>query len=179
MIIFGVDPGTAITGYGVINVQGNAVKWIDSGIVKTDSSHSLPERLCTIYECLFEKIKFYTPDRVCVEMAFYAKNVHTTLILGHTRGVIMLAARKSGAHVVEYSPREIKKAVAGNGNAAKDQVKYMVNMLLSIPKKHEYNDAYDALAIALCDFHNVGYQTVLKKSPEKKCYRTKKVTVYK
>lgn len=163
MIIFGIDPGTAITGYGVIEVRNNSVTWIDSGVITTSASAKLPARLQQIYDALYGKLEKYNPGRVCIEEAFYGKNVHTTLVLGHARGVAMLAAVKTGAQVLEYSPREIKKALTGNGAAAKEQVAYMVKMLLSPPCEHSHTDAYDALAIALCDFQSVKFSSVLGK----------------
>ena len=161
MIIFGIDPGTAITGFGVIRTSGNSVAWVDSGVIKTDKAGRLADKLATIYDGLTEKIRQHAPARVCVEQAFYAKNVHTTLILGHARGVAMLAAKKAGAEVAEYSPREIKKSVVGNGNAAKEQVEYMIKALLAIPKNCDQADAYDALAVALCDFQNYRYRAAM------------------
>jgi crossover junction endodeoxyribonuclease RuvC len=153
MIIFGIDPGTAVTGYGVIKTTNNSVSWVDSGVITTDTAEKLPVRLEMIYDRLFEKIRQHKPQRVCIEEAFYGKNVHTTLVLGHARGVAMLAAQKTGAQIVEYSPREVKKAITGNGNATKDQIAYMVRMILSPPVEHSHHDAYDALAIAIGDFH--------------------------
>ncbi|HMD69598.1 MAG TPA: crossover junction endodeoxyribonuclease RuvC, partial [Chitinivibrionales bacterium] len=95
-----------------------------------------------------------------IEEAFYAKNVHTTLVLGQARGVALLAAQQSGAEVAEYSPREIKKLVTGNGNAAKNQVEYMVKMLLRVPQAQCHADAFDALAAALCDFRSRAARTL-------------------
>ncbi len=161
MIIFGIDPGTAATGYGVIRVVNNTVSWVDSGVVTTGCAQDLSKRLEIIYEALWQKMAEHSPDRVCIEQAFYAKNVHTTLILGHARGVAMLAASKSGASVHEYSPREIKKTVTGSGNAAKEQVQYMVKMLISPPREHLKSDAYDALAIAICDFQCSKHRTMV------------------
>ncbi|MFP4163260.1 MAG: crossover junction endodeoxyribonuclease RuvC [Chitinispirillaceae bacterium] len=154
MIIFGIDPGTAATGYGVIRVIDNSISWIDSGVIVTNPSTPLCDRLNSIYDGLSQKMLQFLPQRVCIEEAFYGKNVRTTLVLGHARGVAMLAAAKYGAQVSEYTPREIKKTVTGNGNAAKDQVMYMIKMLLSPPCSHTRSDAYDALAIAVCDFHH-------------------------
>lgn len=156
MLIFGIDPGTAVTGFGVIRVKNNSVSWVDSGVITTSGKLPLAERLEVIYDSLQEKLHQHNPQRVCIEEAFYGKNVHTTLVLGHARGVTMLAAMKVGSVVAEYSPREIKKSITGNGNASKDQVSYMVKMLLSPPVAHEHADAYDALALALCDFHTAG-----------------------
>ncbi|MBN2188202.1 MAG: crossover junction endodeoxyribonuclease RuvC [Chitinispirillaceae bacterium] len=161
MIILGIDPGTAITGYGVIEVKNNSVAWRDCGIIETEPRAPLPERLATIHSAIEQRLAKYNPERVAIEQAFYAKNVHTTLMLGHARGVLMLAAQKSGAHIAEYSPREIKKAVTGNGSAEKSQVEYMVRMLLSPPADAMPSDAYDALAAALCDFYHAGARSIV------------------
>ena len=134
----------------------NSVKWVDSGVICTGSDSPLADRLKIIYDGLFAKMEEHTPGRVSIEQAFYAKNVHTTLLLGHARGVAMLAAKKNGALITEFSPREIKKSVTGNGNATKEQVAYMIKVLLSPPKDHEKTDAYDALAVAMCDFYHKG-----------------------
>jgi crossover junction endodeoxyribonuclease RuvC len=175
MIFFGVDPGTNATGYGVIDVRDNTVRWKDSGVIVPSARTSLPEKLETIYNRLLEKMQEHGPNCVCVEQAFYAKNVHTTLILGHARGVALLAARKCGAAVAEFSPLEIKKAVVGNGHATKDQVLYMINALLSPTATHERLDAYDALAAALCAYYHHGnteLAAALSQAP-----RTRKVRI--
>ena len=161
MIILGIDPGTAITGYGVIETKNNSVMWKDCGVFATKAGTPLAERLLTIYSAVEKCLVRYKPERVAIEQAFYAKNVHTTLILGHARGVLMLAAQKSGALLAEYSPREIKKAVTGNGSAEKSQVEYMVRMILSPPADSMPSDAYDALAAALCDFYHAGTRTII------------------
>jgi crossover junction endodeoxyribonuclease RuvC len=161
MIIFGIDPGTAITGYGVIETRNNTVSFVDCGFIQTDAGTPLAERLAAIYSAIERCLVRYTPERVAIEQAFYAKNVHTTLVLGHARGVLMLAAQKAGAKVAEYSPREIKKAVTGNGSAEKSQVEYMVRMLLSPRVSSLRGDAYDALAVALCDFYRAGERAIV------------------
>jgi crossover junction endodeoxyribonuclease RuvC len=161
MTILGIDPGTAVTGYGVVKAAGNTVSWVDCGVIATVASMPLYRRLKTIYEGVRAKIEAHSPDRVSIEEAFYGKNVQTTLVLGHARGVIMLAAAQSGCEISEYSPREIKKSVTGNGNAAKEQVEYMVKMLLKPPVDGMKQDAYDALAAAVCDFHNIGRASIL------------------
>jgi crossover junction endodeoxyribonuclease RuvC len=162
MIIVGIDPGTAVTGFGVIEAKNNAVSWIGCAVITTPPAASLPERLARIYDEAVRLLDRYAPQRVAIEEAFYAKNVHTTLVLGHARGVVMLAAQKKGAEIAEYSPREIKKATTGNGNAAKEQVAYMVKMLLSPPARFERSDAYDALAVALCDFYHAGTRAAIR-----------------
>jgi crossover junction endodeoxyribonuclease RuvC len=163
MIIFGIDPGTSITGFGVIRVENNSIAWIDSGVIRTDSRGELSDKLLTIYDGLTEKMSVHRPDRVCVEQAFYAKNVHTTLILGHARGVALLAAKKVKAAVAEYSPREIKKSVVGNGNAVKEQVAYMVKAMLAVPEQKSQADACDALAAAICDFQHYKHAITLSR----------------
>jgi crossover junction endodeoxyribonuclease RuvC len=160
MIILGIDPGTAVTGYGVIETKNNSVMWKDCGTIETEAGAPLAERLLTIHSAIEQCLGRYKPGRVAIEQAFYAKNVHTTLMLGHARGVLMLAAQKSGAQIAEYSPREIKKAVTGNGSAEKSQVEYMVRMLLSPPAASMPSDAYDALAAALCDFYHAGARSI-------------------
>ena len=162
MIILGIDPGTAATGYGVIRVVNNTVSWVDSGVIVSDSSMPLSERLLRIYEGIRQKLTEHEPHRVCIEEAFYAKNVHTTLVLGHARGVAMLAAAQAGCEGSEYSPREIKKSVTGSGNAQKEQVEYMVKMILNPPCGKMRQDAYDALAVAMCDFYNMGRAALTK-----------------
>jgi crossover junction endodeoxyribonuclease RuvC len=156
MVIFGIDPGSVATGYGVIRTQGNSVFCLDAGAIVTKADAQLADRLTLIYDGLLSKLREFSPQQVCVEQAFYGKNVHTTLVLGHARGVALLAARKACASIVEFSPREIKKSVVGNGNAAKEQVEYMVKTLLSIRESKMRSDAFDALAAALCGFFNAG-----------------------
>jgi crossover junction endodeoxyribonuclease RuvC len=161
-IYFGVDPGTATTGYGVIRTENNTVRWIDSGTISPRAA-ALDEKLEQIYDALIVKLQGVGPGFICVEQAFYAKNVRTTLILGHARGVILLAGRKCGWEVMEYSPREIKKAVVGNGNATKDQVGFMIRTLLSPPADKRQTDACDALAAAMCGFYHCRSAATLAK----------------
>jgi len=154
VIFFGVDPGTQVTGYGIIRSRENTMYYEDAGVITTPPKAPLSEKLECIYDGLLHKMKEYSPECVSVEQAFYAKNVNTTLVLGHARGVALLAAKKSGAQVVEFTPREIKKAVVGNGNAAKSQVSYMVKTILRLPDTEIKTDMYDALAAAICAFNN-------------------------
>jgi crossover junction endodeoxyribonuclease RuvC len=158
MIIIGIDPGTSNTGYGVIEVAGNRVSYVDCGVIHISDKLAMPEKLVCIYDGLTGLMRKHGPGRVSIEEAFYAKNVHTTLVLGQARGVALLAAMQSGADVAEYSPREIKKTMTGNGNAAKNQVEYMVKMLVRAPAAEHHADAFDALAAALCDFRYQAFQ---------------------
>jgi len=163
MVIAGIDPGSNVTGYGVIRVDGNRVRWVDSGAIRTSARDRLPGKLATIFDGLTELMARHAPQWVCIEEAFYAKNVHTTLVLGHARGVAMLAAQRAGASIAEYSPRAIKQAVVGKGGAGKEQVAYMVRVILSPPKGRDQADACDALAAALCGFNSLRAERLLER----------------
>ncbi len=149
MRLLGVDPGSHVTGYGVIDCEPRVCA-VDYGCIRPSAKASFPKRLAEIYDQLAELIVRHQIDAVCVEEAFYAKNVKTTLILGHARGVILLAAENARRAISEYSPREIKKSVTGNGAASKEQVQFMVQQILSLKKPVEPLDSADALAVALC-----------------------------
>lgn len=150
MRILGVDPGTLVTGFGVIDFEGGALTLVEYGVVKMKPAMSLPIRLRTIYNGLVDIIERTAPDEFAIESAFYSKNVQSTLKLGHARGVSMLAAVLHEIPTSEYTPREVKLAVTGNGGATKEQVEYMVVAMLKMKTQGEPLDATDALAIAIC-----------------------------
>ncbi len=150
MRILGVDPGTLITGYGVIECEPRSMALVDYGTIRMKPSWTLPKRLEEIHTRLIAVIEQTMPDEFAIESAFYARNVQSTLKLGHARGVAILAAVLRQIPTAEYAPREIKKAVTGNGGATKDQVEYMVMRLLRMTEQHQTQDATDALAIAIC-----------------------------
>ncbi|MAT38069.1 MAG: crossover junction endodeoxyribonuclease RuvC [Ectothiorhodospiraceae bacterium] len=150
MIILGVDPGSRRTGYGVIACRGNSFSRIDSGTIMLESFKTLPERLHALHQRLDELIREHTPDAFSLETAFYNKNVQSTLKLGHVRGVAMLCAAQHGLDIYEYSPREVKRAVTGNGGAAKQQIEYMVKNLLAFEGEFAHDDEADGIALALC-----------------------------
>jgi crossover junction endodeoxyribonuclease RuvC len=150
MVILGVDPGSLITGFGVIEVERQKYSVLTYGVVKNLDSHSMPLRLKKIYECLCRVISRYHPDEFAIETAFYGKNAQSTLKIGHARGVSILAAVTHEIPTTEYSPREIKKAVTGNGAASKQQVRYMVKSRLGLREAPKLFDASDALAVTLC-----------------------------
>ncbi len=152
MIILGVDPGTLATGYGVISVEGSAVTVLEFGVILNRSERSMPVRLKEIYAKLCDVIDRYHPDEFAIETAFYGKNAQSALKLGHARGVSILAAVNHEIPTSEYSPREVKKAVVGNGGASKDQVQYMIKSLLHLRETPKLFDATDALAVALCHY---------------------------
>jgi crossover junction endodeoxyribonuclease RuvC len=154
MLVLGVDPGTAVTGYGVVARGGDgAVSLLECGVIRTDSRAPLPERLKEIYLGIGEVLSRHAVDAVAVEGVFYAKNVRTTVVLGHARGAILLAATLKGLPVAEYAPAEVKNAIAGTGRATKEQIQFMVQRLLRLKSPPRPADAADAVAIALTHCH--------------------------
>ena len=154
MIVLGIDPGSRVTGFGFIEVFENHERLIRHGIIRvnTDDNHQL--RLMTIYSELQTLITEHLPDFCAVEMPVYGNNPQSMLKLGRVQAAAMLAALSHEIPVVEYTPKEVKKAVTGNGNATKDQVRYMVKSVLQIADEQELRlDASDALAVGLCYAH--------------------------
>jgi crossover junction endodeoxyribonuclease RuvC len=157
VIVLGVDPGAATTGYGVVARAGDgAVSLLECGVVRTLPSTPLPERLREIYDGLGEVLARHDVDAMAVEGVFFAKNARTTVILGHARGAVLLAATLRRLPVFEYAPAEIKSAVAGTGRATKEQVQFMVQRLLRLRAAPSPADAADGVAVALCHC-TVGY----------------------
>ena len=150
MRIIGIDPGTTITGIGIIEHSDEKIYLIHSEAINLNSKDSLPVRLKKIYDECLDCIKKFKPDQFAIETAFYGKNIQSTLKLGQARGVAIIAALNSNLNISEYSPREIKKSVTGNGASSKEQVQYMVKSILSIREKVLTVDSSDALAVALC-----------------------------
>lgn len=150
MIVLGIDPGTASTGYGVVRGDGlHAVSLIECGVIRTRPSDPLALRLREIFDGLTELIGRHRPDALSVEDVFYAKNVRTTVVLGHARGVVLLAGEQAGLEIRELPPAEIKKAVVGRGAASKEQVQFMLTKLLRLKTVPQPNDAADGIAAAL------------------------------
>jgi len=150
MIILGIDPGTAIVGYGILEVNGNRLRALDYGCIKTDANLTFPERIKTIYDSLVELINRYKPTDLAVEELFFNKNVKTAILVGQARGVEILAAVNMGLDVFEYTPLQVKQAVVGYGRAEKEQVQEMVRILLNLKEKPKPDDVADALAVAIC-----------------------------
>lgn len=150
MIIIGIDPGTIVTGYGIIKDTGTSIHRVANGTIKIPNSTSLPQKLELIYNELMKIIKRNKPDEFAIETAFYGKNVQSAMKIGYARGVAILAAISSKLPVSEYSPRQIKKAVVGKGSASKEQVNYMVKTLLGLKSTTLKTDESDALATAVC-----------------------------
>ncbi|HEY7514876.1 MAG TPA: crossover junction endodeoxyribonuclease RuvC [Vicinamibacteria bacterium] len=150
MVILGVDPGSLRTGYGAIDTDGRRHRLIEKGLLSSPSGLSLPSRLRHIHEGLRELIARLRPDALAVEDVFHAANTRTALVLGHVRGVVLLAGAEAELPVHEFSPATVKQQVTGYGRAEKQQVALMVTRLLELPGEGEAGDAADALAVALC-----------------------------
>ena len=154
MIILGVDPGTAITGYGIIQSDGSELGLIDYGAITTPADWLLPRRLVHIHRELGALIQRHRLTDAVVEKLFFSKNVRTALSVGQARGVALLAIAQAGVPIHEYTPLQIKQAVVGYGRADKHQVQQMVRMLLQLDAVPTPDDAADALAIAICHAHS-------------------------
>ena len=154
MLILGIDPGTAITGYGLVCEEDGALTLIDCGVITTPSGQPLPERLQAIYTGLAGVIREHQPAAAAVEELFFSRNVRTALSVGHARGVTLLALADAGLPIFEYKPLEIKQAIAGYGGADKRQVQEMVRMLLNLKDVPRPDDAADAVAVAICHIHS-------------------------
>lgn len=150
MIVLGVDPGLATTGYGVVAARGDARTLIECGVVRTNAQDPLPERLRVIYEGIVEVLSRHAPDALAVEGIFYGRNVRTTVVLGHARGAILLAGTLRDLPVAEYAPAEVKNAITGTGRATKEQMQFMVQRLLRLRTPPQPADAADGVAVALC-----------------------------
>jgi crossover junction endodeoxyribonuclease RuvC len=149
MKILGVDPGTATTGFGVIQKTGGKLRFVDAGVITTQSTEAMPKRLVRIHECLSELIAEHKPDAVAVELLYFATNVTTAITVGQARGVVLLAAAEAGLEVAEYTPLQVKQAVTGYGKADKRQVQEMVKAILGLNGIPKPDDAADGLGIAI------------------------------
>jgi len=155
--ILGIDPGSRTTGYGIIDKIGPNLGFVTCGTIRTGGEDKFGDRLLVIYEGLRSVIDQYKPDVAAVEDVFLSQNPQSALKLGHARGVAVLAAMKSGLEVHDYLPRKVKQAVAGYGQADKQQVQHMVRALLELSSSPS-NDAADALAVAICHANQTALQ---------------------
>lgn len=168
MTIIGIDPGTRITGYGIIKYNNNSFVRIASGLINLPADKPIPQRLEIIYSELNKIIKRHNPDEFAIETAFYGKNVQSAMKIGYARGVSILCALHNNLSANEYSPREVKKSVVGKGAASKEQVAFMIKTLLNIKSEKIKVDESDALAIALC--HAFRIKTQVKKTKDWKSF---------
>jgi crossover junction endodeoxyribonuclease RuvC len=153
VVIMGIDPGFAITGYGIIEYVGNRFSVIDYGAIYTYADESFHNRLLKIEDKLSEMIEKYRPEAISVEELFFNKNIKTAILAAHGRGVALLEAAKSGTEVFEYTPLQVKQSVVGYGRATKQQVQQMVKVILNTTEIPKPDDAADALAVAICHAH--------------------------
>ena len=165
MLAIGIDPGTAITGYGLVRelADGN-LEVVAYGVIQTSAGHAMPDRLVQIYQQLKQIIDLHSPQSGAVEKLFFARNVRTALTVGQARGIALLALAESGVSIAEYSPNEIKQAVVGYGGADKVQVQMMVQALLNLEEVPQPDDAADALAVAICHLHSARIRALEERS---------------
>ncbi|HIJ95719.1 MAG TPA: crossover junction endodeoxyribonuclease RuvC [Desulfuromonadales bacterium] len=159
MRILGIDPGSRITGYGIVEQHGNRLVHIDNGAIFTDTEVDFPGRLKQIFDGLSEVIALYRPDGAAIENIFFASNAQSALKLGQARGAAIVAAVHCGLQVAEYSALQVKQAVVGQGRAEKGQVQKMLKALLGLPEIAQA-DASDALAVAICHINSYGLAKV-------------------
>jgi crossover junction endodeoxyribonuclease RuvC len=154
MRVVGIDPGTATTGYGVIEESAGRLAMIACGVITTPAGMPMPRRLLELHNRLVELLTLHTPETAAVESLFFQKNVRTAISVGQARGVVLLALAERGLAASEYTPLEIKQAVTGYGAAEKRQVQSMVRVLLKLVDLPKPDDAADALAVAICHAHS-------------------------
>ena len=156
MLVLGVDPGTAITGYGLVRhaPDGDQLEAVAYGVITTPSDWAMPQRLQKIYQGLTDLIREHHPTEAAVEQLFFSRNVKTALAVGQARGVVLLSLADCGLSVHEYTPLQVKQSVVGYGRAEKAQVQELVRLLLGLEAVPQPDDAADALAIAICHLHS-------------------------
>jgi len=163
-LVLGIDPGTAITGYGLVWGEGDDLRLVDYGVITTPSDESQPQRLQEIYRQLTALIQERQPAEAAVEKLFFSRNVRTALSVGQARGVALLAIANAGIAVHEYTPLEVKQAVVGYGRATKEQVQEMVKVLLGLDSVPQPDDAADAIAVAICHIHSARMKNLIRSS---------------
>lgn len=154
MRVIGIDPGTAITGWGIVEGEGNELSLVACGVVTTPAGTPLPQRLQSIYRELTTIIDQHRPDSSAIEELFFSKNAKTALAVGHGRGAAMLALANADLPIIEYKPLEVKQALTGHGGADKQQIQQMVKLLLGLADIPRPDDAADAVAVAICHLHS-------------------------
>jgi crossover junction endodeoxyribonuclease RuvC len=150
VVVLGIDPGTANTGYGVVVARGPKLGALDGGTIHTQAGVPLEQRLVEVHARVLELIDQHRPEAVAIEELYFGQNVRSALAVGQARGAVLLAAGQTGLPCFSYTPQEIKQAVCGSGAAAKDQVQRMVGALLALPELPRPDHAADALAVAIC-----------------------------
>lgn len=164
MLVIGIDPGTATTGYGLVREHADgSLEAVAYGVIITPASLSMPQRLLELYRQLSTLVLLHRPEGGAVEKLFFQRNVTTAISVGQGRGVVLLALAEAGMDVAEYTPMEIKQAIAGYGGASKGQMQQMVRALLGLPDIPRPDDAADALAVAICHLHSAKMKELYKR----------------
>jgi crossover junction endodeoxyribonuclease RuvC len=161
MIVLGIDPGTASTGYGVVQSRGSRLLALEEGVIQTMAGLAPELRLAEIHARVGELIEIHEPDAVAIEELYFGSNVQTAFAVGQARGVVLLAAGQRSVPSRSYTPQAVKAAVCGHGGAGKEQVSRMVTQLLGMPKPPARDHAADALAVAICDLNRAPLQAAL------------------
>jgi len=161
VVVLGIDPGTANTGYGVVLSRGRTLAALDGGVIETAAGVPLERRLARIHAGVADLIAEHEPDAVAIEQLYFGQNARTAFAVGQARGVVLLAAGMSGLPCFSYTPQQIKQSVCGSGRAAKDQVQRMVGTLLTLSSPPEPDHAADALAVAICHAHGAPMMAAL------------------
>ncbi len=167
MRVLGIDPGIATIGFGVLESEKNSHKLIKCGVITTPAHTSLSSRLEQIYDDMLQILELFQPDAVSIEELFFNTNITTGIAVAHGRGVILLACRKAGVQVFEYTPLQVKQSVAGYGRAEKRQVMDMVKRICQLPAAPKPDDAADAVALAIC--HARSATSLLFKGEREEC----------
>ena len=164
MLILGIDPGTAIMGYGLVDNPDDVLALVEYGTITTTPDQPMPQRLRSIFRQLSSILTRFHPDALAVEELFFSRNVTTALAVGQARGIVLLAAAEADIPVFEYKPQAVKQAIVGYGRADKSQVQQMVRMLLNLDQIPRPDDAADAIAIAVCHHHSARFNQLLARS---------------
>jgi crossover junction endodeoxyribonuclease RuvC len=165
MIVLGIDPGTASTGYGVVQSAGSRLRALAEGVIQTRAGVAAERRLAEIHARVGELIETHGPDAVAIEELYFGSNVRTAFAVGQARGVVLLAAGQRGVPSRSYTPQAVKAAVCGHGGADKEQVSRMVTQLLGMSTPPARDHAADALAVAICDLNRAPFQAALAAAP--------------
>jgi crossover junction endodeoxyribonuclease RuvC len=165
MLVLGIDPGTASTGYGVVRSDGSRLQALEEGVIRTMAGVPLERRLAEIYARVAQLLDSHAPDAVAIEELYFGANARTAFAVGQARGVVLLAAGQRGIPSRSYTPQQVKGAVCGHGRAGKDQVGRMVARLLRMPAPPEPDHAADALAVAICDLNRAPLARAVAAAP--------------
>ncbi|MFO7697311.1 MAG: crossover junction endodeoxyribonuclease RuvC [Anaerolineae bacterium] len=163
MLVLGLDPGLAITGFGLIRGDGQRLELEEYGVIRTDAGLAMSERLVVLHDALEAVLVRHAPDVAAVEELFFSTNARTAMLVGEARGVLLLTLAQSGLPIYEYTPMQVKQAITGYGGADKNQIQQMVRLLLALDTLPEPDDAADALAVSICHHHSARMASLLER----------------